>query len=109
MPGMIALLAALALASPPHLVVSSPSTSAVVVRGTGFAASERVTVRVIGLRIVRRIVTTTATGRFRVRMARPTPLACGRLIVRARGVTGDAAVARLGPPECNPPGELSTG
>jgi hypothetical protein len=106
---MIALLAVLALASPPHLVVSSPSTSAVVVRGTGFATSEQVTVRVIGLRIVTRVATASATGQFRVRMARPKPLACGRLIVRAKGATGDTAVMRIGPPECNPSGDSSNG
>jgi len=106
---MIVLLAALALASPPHLMVSSPSASALVVRGTGFAASERVTVRVIGLRIATRVATTSTTGRFSMRMARPEPLACGRLIVRAKGATGDTAVMRIGPPECNPSGDSSSG
>jgi hypothetical protein len=92
----------LALAVPPHLSAVS-SDSAVVVRGTGFKASERVRVRVIGREIVTRWTTTTAVGRFRVRLARPKPLACGRLIVRASGVTGDSATLRIGPPECNPP------
>ncbi|HEX6699861.1 MAG TPA: hypothetical protein VF101_03945 [Gaiellaceae bacterium] len=96
------LLVALALAVPPHLSAVS-SDSAVVVRGTGFKTAERVRVQVIGREIVTRWATTTAAGGFRVRLARPKPLACGRLVVRARGVEGDSAILRIGSPECNPP------
>ena len=96
------LLVALALAGAPHLSAVT-SSSAVVVRGAGFAGSERVTVRVIGREIFSRSTTTSTDGRFRVTLARPRPLACGRLVVRASGARGDGASLRLGPPECNPP------
>jgi hypothetical protein len=101
-PGVTLLLAMLALAAPPHLTAAS-SSSALVVRGTGFAASERVTIRVIGREVFSRSTTTSAGGAFRVRLARPRPLACGRLVVRATGARKDSATLRIGPPECNPP------
>jgi hypothetical protein len=101
---VVVLLAILALAAPtPHLTAVSTS-STVVIRGSGFASSERVTVRVTGQRVVKASRITTWDGRFRMRLARPRPLACGRLFLRATGATGDSAFLRLGPPECNPSG-----
>jgi hypothetical protein len=79
-------------------------TSPLVVAGAGFAARERVTVTALtslGSRIQRTYAS--ATGAFRVRFglfSQP----CGKpFAVRARGATGDVALARLPAPPCVPP------
>jgi hypothetical protein len=87
----------------PALSTASSGTR-IVVRGTHFAASERVTVRVFGRTVVTKRASTTAGGSFRVALRRPAPRACNVLVVRAAGARGDSAVLRLAPPECNPPG-----
>src|SRR2546423_13140777 len=95
-------LAILALAAPTPQLAAVSSSSAIIVRGGGFAPTELVIVRVIGRRVVKASMRTTREGRFKIRLARPKPLACGRLVIRATGSSGDYAVLRLGPPECNP-------
>jgi hypothetical protein len=98
------LLAVLALAAPPPKLAVTPSSAAIVVRGGGFAPTEVVSVRVIGRRVVKGATRTTREGRFTIRLARPKPLVCGRLVVRAAGAKGDSAALRIGPSECNPAG-----
>jgi hypothetical protein len=108
---LIAALAALVAAVPAgaarpklSLVALTPN---VVVRGASFHPRERVTVRLIGRSTTVVRTTATATGLFRVALVRPVPLACGRLLVVARGRAGSSALVRIGPPECNPPGDLN--
>ena len=75
-----------------------------VVAGTGFAARERVTVTVLtglGPRVQRTYAS--VTGAFRVQFRLFTQ-PCGRpFAVRARGTSGEAAIARLTAPPCVPP------
>jgi hypothetical protein len=105
---LIGALAALVAAAPAgaarpklSLVALTPK---VVVRGLSFHPRERVTLRLIGRTTTTARMTASATGTFRVALVRPAPLTCGRLVLVARGAAGSSAVARIGPPECNPPG-----
>jgi hypothetical protein len=102
--GLLLSLAASAAALERPALAASSSGERIVVRGTHFAASERVTVRVFGRTVATKRTVTTARGSFRVALARPAPRACNSFVVRAAGARGDSAVLRLGPPECNPPG-----
>jgi hypothetical protein len=83
---------------------AAPSETRILVRGTHFAANERVTVRVIGRTVARKQTLTTARGAFRVSLRRPLPRVCSLLVVRATGARGDSAVLRIGSSECNPAG-----
>lgn len=80
----------------------------VVAKGVGFQPSERVQLRLVGRTVSTASVTASAAGSFRVALTRPVPLDCGRLVLRATGSKGSTALARIGPAECNPPGN-STG
>ena len=51
--------------------------------------------------------TASVAGAFRVILAKPPALACGRLVIRAVGSRGSLVTIRFGPPECNPPGDLN--
>jgi hypothetical protein len=102
--GVLLSLAAPAAAVEKPALSTTSSASRIVVRGTSFAANERVTVRVFGRTVATKRTVTTARGSFRVALRRPTPRACNSFVVRATGASGDSAVLRLGPPECNPPG-----
>jgi len=102
--GLLLSLAAPAAAVERPALSTTSSESRIVVRGTHFAANERVTVRVLGRTVSRTRALTTARGSFRVALRRPAPRACNTLIVRATGARGDWAVLRIGSPECNPPG-----
>jgi hypothetical protein len=82
-------------------------TPKVVVRGLSFHSGEHVTLRLVGRRTTRVTMTASATGSFRAVLTRPEPLVCGRLILVAKGSAGSSAIARIGPPECNPPGDLN--
>jgi hypothetical protein len=76
-----------------------------VVRGTGFAARERVLVTVAGQGVVKAHSITTLAGTFRVALKAPPAAACGRYFVRARGLKSlRTATLRLGAPECADPG-----
>lgn len=79
-------------------------TRPLVVAGAGFVAHERVTVTALtslGPRFQRTYAS--ATGAFRVRFG-PFPQPCSKPVaVRARGATGDVAIARLTAPPCVPP------
>jgi hypothetical protein len=103
-----ALLIAVAPAAPatgnPRLAVISPAPR-FVVRGLSFKPRERVTVRLVGQTTTRAVVFASVAGGFRVSLAKPAPLACGRFVIRAAGSLGSRVVVRFGPPECNPPGE----
>lgn len=80
------------------------SATPLIVAGAGFVAHERVTVTALtslGPRVQR--THASATGAFRVRFG-PFPQPCGKpFAVRARGATGDVAIARLAAPPCVPP------
>jgi hypothetical protein len=88
----------------PRLAVVSPAPK-LVLRGFSFRPRERVTVRLIGRTTTAAVVSASVTGGFRVSLAKPRPLACGRFVIRAAGSLGSLVVVRFGPPECNPPGE----
>jgi hypothetical protein len=96
---------AAAVIAPPkagHLLVLS-SSKRLVVRGSHFAAGERVAVSASGRTTTKAVTHATASGTFRVTLKRPTPQWCGRIVVRAVGGAGHSAVVLLGMPECNPP------
>ena len=88
----------------PRLAVVSPAPK-LIVRGLSFKPRERVTVRLTGRTTTTAVVAASAAGAFRVSLAKPRPLACGRFVIRAAGSLGSLVVVRFGPPECNPPGE----
>jgi hypothetical protein len=90
----------------PRLVVVSPAPK-MVVRGLSFKSHEHVTVRLIGRTTTTAAVSASVTGAFRVSLVKPRPLACGRLVLRAAGSLGSLVLIRLGPPECNPAGDLN--
>ena len=96
-----------AVASPKptlQLVTLQPK---VVVRGLSFRPREQVTLRLVGRTTTQATMTASQTGSFRIALARPTPLACGQLILIAKGSARSSAIARIGPPECNPVGDLN--
>jgi hypothetical protein len=79
----------------------------VVARGLSFQPAERVQLRLVGRTVSTASVTASAAGSFRVVLARPVPLDCGRLILHASGSKGSRALVRLGPAECNPAGNAN--
>ena len=108
--GALAVFAALAASAagaaprPPHVKVAAMAAK-MVLRGTGFAARERVLVTVAGQGVVRARSTTTLAGAFRVALKAPPAAACGRYFVRAHGLRSlRTATLRLGPAECAPVG-----
>jgi hypothetical protein len=88
-----------------HLVSLTPKVA--VVRGLAFRPREHVTLRLVGRVVSKKLTIASRTGSFRVVLARPTSLACGQLLLVAKGSAGSSALARIGPPECNPPGDLN--
>ena len=82
-------------------------TPKVIVRGVAFRPGEQVAIRLVGRTTTRVRKAATRAGVFQVALVRPAPLACGRLLVVARGTAGSSALVRIGPPECNPPGDLN--
>jgi hypothetical protein len=113
MRGLLATAALLIVVAPaaatgkPRLAIVSSVAPNLVVRGVSFRPQERVRVRVVGQKTTTAAVTASVAGAFRVRLAKPPPLACGRLVIRAVGSRGSLVTLRFGPPECNPPGDLN--
>ena len=104
--------ASLATAASDRVVAAAPGPALqlvsqrprVALRGIHFVPREAVVVTVIGASVVTGKATVAADGSFRSSLRRPSPLACGRLLVRATGTRGSRAFLRVGPPECNPAG-----
>jgi hypothetical protein len=46
-----------------------------------------------------------AQGAFRVSLRRPPALACGRFLLQVRRPAAKTVTVRIGPPECNDPGD----
>ena len=90
-----------------RLAIVSSAAPNLVVRGVSFRPQERVRVRVVGQKTTTAAVTASVAGAFRVRLAKPPLLACGRLVIRAIGSRGSLVTLRFGPSECNPPGDLN--
>jgi hypothetical protein len=84
-----------------HLTV--PSRSPVIVRGTGFHASERVTVSVWASAARRKVVTAGARGNLRAAFPGFSIGYCEPYVVRATGNRGSRAIAKV-IPECAQPG-----
>ena len=104
-----AVLLASIVASPTAAAVSAPRLSIVtrvplVVRGTGFKPSERVTVTAMTLSGPRRVsVRATLAGRFAATI-RVVNQPCGRAFaIRATGNTGSTATMRVAGSACIPP------
>jgi len=95
------LLPAAAVATAPRLAVADVSPLAV--KGTGFAAKERIRVVASLPGASVHWATASATGAFVVRFSAMNPDSCTAYVVRAAGVRGDSAVLRVRPPECPQP------
>jgi hypothetical protein len=98
---LVVLPTAVASSSAVHLTV--PSRSPVVVRGTGFHASERVTVTVTvaAKSTHRKVVTAGARGNIRAAFPGFSIGYCESYVVRARGNRGSSGVFKV-IPECAP-------
>jgi len=78
--------------------------SPLVVRGTGFAAAERVTVTVTGAGRFVRTVTATYSGTIVARWtAVPAKAGCAELFIRAAGARGTIVTAKVAGMECPQP------
>lgn len=104
---LVAVAPAAATTGKPRLTIVSSAAPNLVVRGLSFKPKERVRVRVAGQQTTTAAVTASVAGAFRVILAKPPALACGRLVIRAVGSRGSLVTIRFGPPECNPPGDLN--
>ena len=92
-----------AAASSTHARVWLSAERPLTVRGTGFAARDRVAVRVTKAGVVfRRTVTASAAGRFAARWARGLPTACGSTRVVAAGSSGRRATYTAVVDDCGP-------
>jgi hypothetical protein len=107
--GLLIGVSAVLLVTAAAFAAAKPSLSVVAVRpqvvakGLGFRPTERVQLRLVGRTVSTASVTASAGGSFRVVLARPVPLGCGLLVLRAVGSKGSTALVRLGQAECNPP------
>jgi hypothetical protein len=97
--GLVA--ASTAAAGSPRLRVAA--LSPLTVRGTGFAAHERVRVTVSGDTPATRRVLTGSAGGFVARFAVVGFGYCTASVIRAVGSTGDKAVLHVAAPECPQP------
>jgi hypothetical protein len=88
-----------------HAHVRLTAVSPAVVHGSGFYASERVTVTVRGASgVMQKSVMSTAGGAFTVRFGRAVPAGgCQGLTVSAVGARGDRADWKTAPPLCGTP------
>lgn len=78
--------------------------SPLVVRGSGFAAAERVTVTVTGAGRFVRTVAATKSGAIVARWtAVPAKAGCAALLIRAAGARGTVATAKVAGIECPQP------
>jgi hypothetical protein len=93
--------ASTATASSPHLRITA--LSPLTLRGTGFAAHERVRVTVNAELSATRRVFTGSGGGFVARFPAITFRYCTASMIRAVGATGDVATLRVAAPECPQP------
>ncbi len=94
-------IASTATAGSPHIRITN--VSPLTLRGTGFAAHERVRVTVSAETSASRRILTGSRGGFVARFPTITFRYCTASMIRAVGSTGDKAVLRIAAPECPQP------
>jgi len=94
---LFAVIASTAVAATSQARIAVTMTSPISVQGTGFRASEHVTVTLMAKDTGRKTVTADARGRFSVRFVGVSLQRCEGYVIRAKGTRGSLAVFEVLP------------